>query len=258
MNGGAVAVVVGVYIANSIGQASTRKRVSVGRMSVQDSVIVVNQSNFTNCSAASLTDTSLGTSSVFGGAFSILHAPQVSNFRLGVLESSDTRNNSTGFDLSVLISKSLFSQCSATSNASSGRLDEESSGGGAVYAKSAALASFGVMESTFNGNYVIVEIGSSALSSFSSGGALAVEAGSQRPLSWCSRPAVFLTAQFLLLLLATRLSFRVFLMPVEVKTPAKHRPVFSLSRELVPRACNRVGLRVRFIDGRPQCSMCWG
>ncbi len=97
----------GVHIANSIGQASTRKSFSVGMMSVQDSVIVVNQSNFTNCSAASLNDSSLGTSSVFGGAFAVLHLPQVSNFRLGVLESSDTRNNATWFNREVLVS-SMF------------------------------------------------------------------------------------------------------------------------------------------------------
>jgi hypothetical protein len=176
VNGGAVVVAVGVYIANSIGQSSS-EMVTVGRVSVQDSIVVMNQGNFTNCSAASLTDTSLGTSSVFGGAFVMLHAPQVSNFRLGLLLPSDTLNVVTGFNLNVLISKSLFSQCSATSNASSGRLDEASGGGGAVCAKSAALTNFSVMESTFTDNSVTVVIGNSGLSSFSSGGALAVEAG---------------------------------------------------------------------------------
>jgi hypothetical protein len=146
-------------------------------MSVQDSIVVVNESNFTNCSATSLTDASLGTSSVSGGAFAILHSAQVSNFRLGVLVPSGTSDDVMGFNITVLVSKSLYSKCSAFSNASSGRPDEVSGGGGAMYAKSAALTNFSVTESTFTDNRVAVAFGSTGLFSFSSGSALALEAG---------------------------------------------------------------------------------
>jgi hypothetical protein len=137
----------------------------------------------TNCTAASLTDSSLGPSSVFGGAFAILHSPQVSNFRQGLLLSSVGVLGASGSNVTVLISKSHFLQCSVVSNASSGRLGEANVGGGAVYARSAALTNFSVTESTFNGSTVTFASGTTGLPSFSSGGALAVEAGGSKSSS---------------------------------------------------------------------------
>ena len=49
--GGAAAVAVGVYMTNSIGQESIES-VAAGGISVQDSVLVVNRSRFTNCMVA--------------------------------------------------------------------------------------------------------------------------------------------------------------------------------------------------------------
>jgi hypothetical protein len=177
--GGAVAVVVSSYITNFIGPVSSGP-VSFGRISVQDSFVEISRNRVTNCTAASLTESSLGTSSVVGGAFAILHSPQVSNFRQGLLLSSVGVHGASGSNVTVLISKSHFLQCSVFSNSSSGRLGEANGGGGAVYAKSAALTNFSVTESTFNGSTVTVASGTTGFPSFSSGGALAVEAGDSK------------------------------------------------------------------------------
>jgi hypothetical protein len=181
--GGAVAVVVGVYMFNSYGPASPDLSVSSGRISVQDSVVEFSRNRVTNCTAVSLTDSSLGPSSVFGGAFAILHSPQVSNFRQGLLLPSVGVLGASGFNVTVLISKSYFVQCSVFSNSSSGRLGEANGGGGAVYARSAALTNFSVTESTFNVSTVTVASGTTGLPSFSSGGALAVETGDSKSSS---------------------------------------------------------------------------
>ena len=176
--GGAVAVVVGVYMMNSFGTFSSGG-VSFGNTSITNSVVVFNRNRAINCTAVSVTDNSLGSSSVFGGAFAILHSPQVSNFRSGVLQPS-VGVRVSGFNFTVLISKSHFSACSVFSSALSGRLGEANGAGGAVYAKSAALTNFSVTECTFNSSIVSVTSGATGLigmPSFSSGGALAVEAG---------------------------------------------------------------------------------
>jgi hypothetical protein len=174
VNGGAVAVAVGIYITNWIGLAGKETNVSVSQISVRDSVVVVRQSNFTNCSVSSLTDTSLGTSYVAGGALAILHSPQVSNFRLGLMLPSDKLNIVSGFDIGVLISRSLFSRCLASSNASSGPSDLAGGRGGAIYAKSAVLTHFSATESTFEGNRVV---GTTQFPSISTDSALTIEAG---------------------------------------------------------------------------------
>jgi hypothetical protein len=174
--GGAVAVVLGVCVSNSIGQGSA-ETITIGLLSVQNAFIVVNQSEFINCSAASLTDSSLGTSSVYGGAFALLQAPQVSNFRFGLSVHSDTPVVSVGSNVSMLVVKSSFVTCSIFSNATSVRPGESNAGGGALYASSVALTSFSVDESTFDGNNVTVSSGATGLHSFSCGGAVAVDTG---------------------------------------------------------------------------------
>jgi hypothetical protein len=169
-----VAVAVGVYMLNSAGSASPGN-VQFGRISVQDSHVAVTQSNFSNCSASSQTVNSQGSSSVYGGAFALLHSPQVSDLKLGLSQPlpPGAELQSTGFNLTVVISKSNFSQCSAFSNATSVRPGEANGGGGATYAKSVAMTSFNVTMSSFINNTVKV---ATSLSSSSSGGALSVEA----------------------------------------------------------------------------------
>ncbi len=174
--GGAVAVVVGVCMTNVFG-LSSNGRVDIGRIYVEDSVVAMTQSNFTSCAAESLTDSSLGSSSVFGGAFAIYHLPQVSLFSQGLLEPLKKTPVVTGFNLTVLILKSRFTQCSVRSSAASVRPGEANGGGGAIYANSVALTSISVIDSTFVSNRVTITSGATGLSSFSSGGAVAVEAG---------------------------------------------------------------------------------
>ncbi len=177
--GGAVAVVVGVYMMNSFGTVSSG-RVSFGNTSITNSVVVFNRNRVTDCTAVSVTDNSLGSSSVFGGAFAILHSPQVSNFRTGVLQPSVGVRDANGFNFTVLIRESHFFECSVFSSALSSQPGGSNGGGGAIYAKSAALTNFSVTESTFNSSIVSVASGATGLPSFSSGGALAVEAGNPR------------------------------------------------------------------------------
>ena len=174
--GGAVAVAVGICMMNLVGAASTNDEFSFGIISVRNSHVAMTQSSFTNCSATSLTGTSQGSSSVYGGAFAVLHSPQVSNFIVGLLQPSMPGLYATGFNLTVLISKSNFSRCSAFSKASSVLPGEANGGGGATYAKSVAMTNFSVILSNFINNTVNVNSGATGSSSFSCGGALAVEA----------------------------------------------------------------------------------
>jgi hypothetical protein len=169
-------VVVGVLMINSVGPASEGP-VSSGTVYVNDSVVIINQNRFTNCTAVSRTDSSLGSFSVFGGAFAMLHSLQLSNFRIGLLMPSVGVRHVKGFSLTILIYKSFFFECSVFSDALSVRPGESTGGGGAIYAKSAALTHFNVTESIFNSTIVTVSSGATGLPSFSSGGALAVEAG---------------------------------------------------------------------------------
>jgi hypothetical protein len=173
-----VAVAVGVYMLNSVGATSSFKEFSFGIISFRDSHISMTQSSVTNCSATSLTDSSQGPSSVYGGAFAVLHSPQVSNFVFGLLQPPmpGTELKSTGSNVTVLISNSNFSRCSALSSASSVVPGEANGGGGAVYAKSVAMTNFSLIQSNFINGTVNVNSGASGLSSFSYGGALAVEA----------------------------------------------------------------------------------
>jgi hypothetical protein len=173
--GGAVAVVVGAYMTNFIGPDSSGRAI-YGEISLQDSILEFQRNRFINCTSISVTDSSLGTSSVFGGALAILQLPQVSNFELALLQAKIAASVN-GFNVTVVISESHFLQCSVFSNASFGRLGEADGGGGAIFAKSVALTNFSLANSIFNGITVSVASGATGLPSFSSGGALAVEAG---------------------------------------------------------------------------------
>lgn len=173
--GGAIAVSVGIHLTSSFGDFSSRMA-SFGLISDDDSIFVVNNSKFENCTAETSTDRSLGTFSVFGGAFAIIQSPEVSSFRLGVMFASE-KPRMAGSNLTVQILKSFFFNCSAMSNASIGSLSETNGAGGAIYASSFALTNFTVTESTFHRNRVSVASAATGLFSFSSGGALAVEAG---------------------------------------------------------------------------------
>jgi hypothetical protein len=115
---------------------------------------------------------------VFGGAFALLHSPQVSDLKLGLSQPlpPGAELQLTGFNLTVLIYRSTFSQCSAFSNATSVRPGEANGGGGATYAKSVAMTNFSVTMSTFINNTVKVASGTTGSSSSSSGGALSGEA----------------------------------------------------------------------------------
>jgi hypothetical protein len=57
--GGGFAVVVGIYIMNSLGQSSSCS-VHFGGIVFQDSVVVLNESRITNCTAESLSGNALG------------------------------------------------------------------------------------------------------------------------------------------------------------------------------------------------------
>ncbi len=171
-----MAVVVGAYMTNAFGETGSGP-ISFGRISIHDALVVINQSRFTDCTAVSLTDSSLGTSSVFGGAFAMFHSHQISNFRTGLSIPLNKPLISSGTNLTIVISKSMFSECSVFSDAQSGRLGEANGGGGAIYANSTALINFSVSESTFASNVVTVASGTTGLPSFSSGGALSIESG---------------------------------------------------------------------------------
>jgi hypothetical protein len=173
--GGAVALVVGVFAMNSAGPRSPTGSAIIHLISVQDSSVAVNHSKFEYCSVTSLTDSSLGTASVYGGAFAVLHDPQVSNFRIGISGQPLNANDYLfGSKLTVMISNSHFVECSISSSASKGRLDIANGGGGAVYARSVALSDFNVMNCAFISNSVNISSAADGFSSFSYGGALAV------------------------------------------------------------------------------------
>ena len=171
--GGAVAVVVGVNIMNAVGARSSSGTAVFKAISLQDSRVLLMRSRFTNCSARSLTQSSLGTANVFGGAFAMSHSSQVSNFRVGILEPSPDKVL-IGSNLTVLISNSHFLKCSVLSSASYGRLGESDAGGGAMYATSVALISFSATHCTFSSNSASDDSSFNGMVSFCYGGALAV------------------------------------------------------------------------------------
>jgi len=153
-------------------------KTATGAISVQNSRIFLNTVSFVNCSAVSLTGVSasgsFGTSSVYGGAFALLHSPQVSEFSDGSLEPPKVPTL-TGSNLTVIILNSSFDNCSALTNSTSVRPGTANGGGGAVYANSVALSNFNVSSSNFSSSSVAVACGATGVPSNSSGGALAVE-----------------------------------------------------------------------------------
>ncbi len=190
--GGAIAVVLGTFMSNSNGLTqSRRKKVTFGKISLQDSVVEFNRNRVENCTAVSLTDISLGSSSVYGGAFAIIHSARVFNLVLGVLLPLIKEPDIAGFNLSVLILNCSFLQCFVFSNASSVQPGEANGEGGAVYANSVALTNFSVIESAFNDSLVSVASGSTGLPSFSRGGALSVEAGNSNSSFFAIASCIF-------------------------------------------------------------------
>jgi hypothetical protein len=173
--GGAVAVVVGVNMMNAVGARSSVGTAVFKTISLQDSHVSLIRSRFTNCSALSLTENSLGTANVYGGAFAMLHSSEVSNFRVGILQPSSQGDSAIGSSLSILILNSDFFECFVSSDASYGRLGAANGGGGAIYAFSVALSSFRVTQCMFSSNSVAVRLADDSKVSFCFGGALAVE-----------------------------------------------------------------------------------
>ena len=153
-------------------------KTSTGNISVRNSHIFLNTVSFVNCSAVSFTGVSssgsFGTLSVYGGAFALLHSPQVSEFTDGSLEPPMVLK-STGSNLTVIILNSSFDGCSLLTNSTSVRPGTANGGGGAVYANSVALSNFSVSSSNFSSSSVTVACGATGVPSNSSGGALAVE-----------------------------------------------------------------------------------
>ena len=82
--GGAVAVIVGVYMMNAVGPRSASGTASFETISVQNSRVSIVRSRFTNCSVISVTESSLGSANVHGGAFCILFVMRLQGFVLGM------------------------------------------------------------------------------------------------------------------------------------------------------------------------------
>jgi hypothetical protein len=175
--GGAVAIVVGAYIFNSLGPLGS-ETTTIGTTSLQNSHISFAENFFAKCSVVSFTggseSSSLGTSSVYGGALAILQSPQVSVFRGGSLMSSRVIDL-TGFNFTVMILNSSFDKSWVLTKSMSVRPGTANGGGGAIYANSIALSYLHVRGSNFSSNSVTVTCGATGVPSNSSGGALAVE-----------------------------------------------------------------------------------
>jgi hypothetical protein len=172
--GGAVAIVVGafVYLKNP-----HNYDLSLGNAYFQDSYIAITDSSFTNCKAASFTSgpasSSLGSTSVYGGAVSLLHSPQVSTFYRTVLQPPEALKLA-GFNVTFFILSSSFTACSVLTNSASVVPGTANGGGGAVHA-SVAFAIVSIYSSSFSSCSVTVAIGAVGLPSNSSGGGVSVE-----------------------------------------------------------------------------------
>ena len=86
--GGAVAVVAGAFIYNTmLSNPGSSIPFAFGNTSMQDCHVAVTGSSFTDCKAVSFTGgPAVGTASVYGGALSLLHSPQVSTFFNNVMQ----------------------------------------------------------------------------------------------------------------------------------------------------------------------------
>jgi hypothetical protein len=176
--GGGVAIVVGAFLFNSNGPLSDPPKTTFGVTFVQHSHVALIHVHFSDCSVSSFTrgaaSGSLGSSSIYGGAFALIQSLQVNVFREGLL-STQNLINSTGFNLTVIIFKSNFSGCAALTDSKSVRPGTSNGGGGSVYASGAALSNISVSESHFSSSSVHVASGATGAPSNSSGGALAVD-----------------------------------------------------------------------------------
>jgi hypothetical protein len=176
--GGGLAIVVGPYVFNSKGPRGLLFATITGITTVRNTRITLNQTWFANCSAISFTggssSSSVGSSSVYGGAFALLHSPQLSEFVAGSLLPPRALTM-TGNNVIVHILNSNFFECSVLTNSTSVRPGTANGGGGAVYANSVALSNFSVSNSNFSSSSVTVACGATGVPSNSSGGALAVE-----------------------------------------------------------------------------------
>jgi hypothetical protein len=150
---------------------------TVGQTSVQDSHIASIENRFVDSAAESITvgttSISFGVSSAFGGALAILHAPQITELKNGLILLPGTIDMAA-FNFTVFVSKSFFSRCSAVSSSKAGRSIQADAVGGAVFAKSVAL-DFSMSDSHFSDGFVHVRAGAGVLPSHSIGGAVAVE-----------------------------------------------------------------------------------
>jgi hypothetical protein len=169
---------VGVSLFNFAGDASYSEA-NYGETFVRDSRIVMMYSQFSDCKADSFTggpsSGSLGTSSVYGGAFAIIHSPQVVEYRTRILVMFFSPFAWGGFNFTVVILRSNFSECSALTNSTSVRPGTANGGGGAVYVSSIALSNLTLSDSIFSSCTVHVASGATGIPSNCSGGALAIE-----------------------------------------------------------------------------------
>jgi hypothetical protein len=113
---------------------------------------------------------------VFGGAVSIV---QLSRAFSQTFNPATDFTNTIGSNLSVSIASSMFDYCEAETVSSLVRPGAANGGGGAVYTGSAALSYFAVAASNFSNTEVFVRdgsVGGGSASSYSMGGAVAVDA----------------------------------------------------------------------------------
>jgi hypothetical protein len=177
-HGGAIAVVVGAYIFNAAESSTVSYTTIAGANAIHKSRITMSNVTFSHCSVISLTtgstSGSVGSSSVYGGAFALLHKTHVSEFASGLL-SSPQPPGVNGLGLTVSILNSTFLNCAVLTNSTSTRPGLANGGGGAAYVNSVALSNFSVRDCVFDSNSVTVACGATGAVSNSSGGALAVE-----------------------------------------------------------------------------------
>jgi hypothetical protein len=173
--GGAVAIVAGAFVYSTsrenFGQSS------FGSTYMQDCRVAVSGSSFTDCEAVSLTSgPALGTASVYGGALSVLHSPQVSTFVVETSPLPPTQAELAGFNVTFFVSRCSFSACSAVTNSTSVVPGAASGGGGALYFGIAAFANVSLQSSSFSSCFVVVAIGAIGFpASNSSGGGVLVD-----------------------------------------------------------------------------------
>jgi hypothetical protein len=190
--GGGVSIAVGSFVHNSAGRNSDISTIA-GQTSLQDSHIASIENLFVDCTAESTTESptsiSFGASSAFGGAFAVIQAQQITALE-NDLQLLPGTIDLAGFNFTVVVLKSAFSRCSASSMSKAGRSAQADAVGGSVFARSVASL-FSMSDSHFSNSSVKVGAGAGALPSHSSGGAAAVEFKSSN----CS-VAVFTSCSF--------------------------------------------------------------